>query len=99
MIVVILTKDGEIDAMKIRTFKIPFTPYFRNLNAMCEIFSSAPFHIEMSIDGAGRYINAKSIIGVLSTKFVKDSMVTLRINDSVPDDEINEIINRIFSIE
>ena len=85
--------------MKVRTFKIPFTPYFRNLNAMCEICSSAPFYIGMSIDGAGRYINAKSMIGVLSTKFAEDSMITLRIDDSVSDNQINEIINRINLIE
>ena len=85
--------------MKIRTFKIPFTPYFRNLNSMCEICSSAPFHIEMSIDGAGRYINAKSVIGMLSTKFTKDSMITLRIDDSASDGEIDDIVNRMLSID
>lgn len=96
---IILKKVGLVNIMKIRTFKIPFTPYFRNLNSMCEICSSSPFHIEMSVDGAGRYINAKSIIGMLSTKFTKDSMITLRINDSVSDNQINEIVNRINLIE
>lgn len=85
--------------MKVRTFKIPFTPYFRNLNAMCEICSSAPFYIGMSIDGAGRYINAKSIIGMLSTKFTKDSMITLRTDDYVSDGEIDKVVNRILSID
>lgn len=96
---IILKKVGLVNIMKIRTFKIPFTPYFRNLNSMCEICSSSPFHIEMSVDGAGRYINAKSIIGMLSTKFTKDSMITLRTDDYVSDGEIDKVVNRILSID